>query len=77
MSSVKTTVKELIEKLENFEPDMKIVMSEVPEGNRFYPGSITVDENYWWDPDEQELLTVDDFEEEPYGEPVIVLWPDW
>lgn len=45
----KTTVKELIEKLQEFDPDMEVITSIDLEGNGFNPVYLTLVGTSWYD----------------------------
>lgn len=76
------TVQELIDELQQLPPDLKVVMSQDPEGNGFSSFSGDLTAGYAEDPDDWDLewTAEGDWEEnghdEPYpGDNIVVLWP--
>ena len=80
-----TTVKELIELLQGFDPDALMIMQRDPEGNGYAP--LSGAEDGTWDADAGEYGYAEltpELESKGYyeddmidGEPAVVLWPAW
>jgi len=81
-----TTVKELIELLQGFDPNALVIMQRDPEGNGYAPLS-GAEDNGAWDARDREYgyanLT-EELQQRGYSEedcidgaPAVVLWPAW
>jgi hypothetical protein len=79
-------VKELIEMLQEFNPDSVVIMQRDPEGNGYAPLSGAEDNGAWNKKDREYgyATLTEELEEQGYseedcidGEPAVVLWPSW
>jgi len=79
-------VKELIEMLQEFNPDSVVIMQRDPEGNGYAPLSGAEDNGSWNKKDREYgyATLTEELEEQGYseedcidGEPAVVLWPSW
>lgn len=69
-------VKDLIKQLEEYDPNLMVVMSGDPEGNDFYPLEAMAE--YVYDEDDKSIRGINDYDyfvDDPDGIPALVLWP--
>lgn len=70
-------VSELINKLEEFHPDLNVIISIDQEGNAYFPVEIVEKEAAYYDIHQIEIIhhdEISDFKEDEL-EPVVVIWP--